>query len=54
MTHQSDDVRSAGRKRLEERRGFVPHVIVFLADWTDRPVPPLRGGQGIAATHARG
>lgn len=24
------DVRTTARKRLEERRGFVPHLIVFL------------------------
>lgn len=24
------DVRTTARKRLEERRGFVPHLIIFL------------------------
>jgi hypothetical protein len=30
MTGAPDDVRVAARKRLEERRGFVPHLIMFL------------------------
>ena len=30
MSGTSDDVRSVARKRLEERRGFVPHLIMFL------------------------
>ncbi|TDV44139.1 2TM domain-containing protein [Actinophytocola oryzae] len=30
MTDASDDVRATARKRLEERRGFVPHLIMFL------------------------
>jgi hypothetical protein len=30
MTSTSDDKRAAARKRLEERRGFIPHVIFFL------------------------
>lgn len=30
MTSTSDDRRAAARKRLEERRGFIPHVIFFL------------------------
>lgn len=30
MTGTTDDVRAVARKRLEERRGFVPHVIFFL------------------------
>jgi len=30
MTGTSEDVRSAARKRLAERRGFVPHLIIYL------------------------
>lgn len=30
MTDVSSDSRAAARKRLEERRGFVPHFIVYL------------------------
>lgn len=30
MTNISDESRAAARKRLEERRGFVPHLIVYL------------------------
>ena len=30
MTSTPDDVRATARKRLEERRGFVPHLIMFL------------------------
>lgn len=30
MTGAPDDVRTTARKRLEERRGFVPHLIMFL------------------------
>lgn len=26
----SEDTRAVARKRLEDRRGFVPHVIIFL------------------------
>lgn len=31
MADNTDDVREAARKRLESRRGFVPHLLVFLA-----------------------
>jgi hypothetical protein len=30
MTNIPDESRAAARKRLEERRGFVPHLIVYL------------------------
>lgn len=30
MTGTPGDVRAVARKRLEERRGFVPHLIMFL------------------------
>ena len=30
MTNISDETRVTARKRLEERRGFVPHLIVYL------------------------
>jgi 2TM domain-containing protein len=30
MTGTSDDVRAVARKRIEERRGFFPHLIMFL------------------------
>src|SRR4051794_30640061 len=30
MTTTPSDSRAAARKRLEERRGFVPHLIVYL------------------------
>jgi hypothetical protein len=30
MTNIQDESRAAARKRLEERRGFVPHLIVYL------------------------
>ena len=30
MTGTPEDVRVAARKRLEEWRGFVPHLIMFL------------------------
>jgi 2TM domain len=30
MTDTLDDARAAARKRLEERRGFLPHVLVYL------------------------
>lgn len=30
MTDTSNEVRAAARKRLEERRGFVPHLILYL------------------------
>lgn len=30
MTEISDETRATARKRLEERRGFVPHLIVYL------------------------
>jgi 2TM domain len=30
MTSTPSDPRTAARKRLEERRGFIPHLIVFL------------------------
>ena len=30
MNGTPDDVRAAARKRLEERRGFIPHLLIFL------------------------
>lgn len=30
MSTTSDDLRGVARKRLEERRGFVPHLITYL------------------------
>lgn len=30
MTNIPNESRAAARKRLEERRGFVPHLIVYL------------------------
>lgn len=30
MTDTSGDMRAVARKRLEERRGFVPHMVFFL------------------------
>ncbi|HEY7596178.1 MAG TPA: 2TM domain-containing protein [Actinophytocola sp.] len=30
MTNVPSDSRAAARKRLEERRGFIPHFIVYL------------------------
>ncbi|GAB3899565.1 2TM domain-containing protein [Kibdelosporangium lantanae] len=30
MAKASDDVRTVARKRLEERRGFVPHLIIYV------------------------
>jgi len=30
MTSTSSDSRTAARKHLEDRRGFVPHLIVYL------------------------
>jgi hypothetical protein len=30
MTDTPKDVRTVARKRLEERRGFVPHVILYI------------------------
>lgn len=30
MTGTPEDVRATARKRIEERRGFVPHLIMFL------------------------
>jgi hypothetical protein len=30
MTKISEESRAAARKRLEVRRGFVPHLIVYL------------------------
>jgi len=30
MTETPDGRREAARKRIEERRGFVPHVIVYV------------------------
>lgn len=30
MTNIPEESRAAARKRLEERRGFVPHLIVYL------------------------
>ena len=30
MTDTPNDARSAARKRLEERRGFVPHVLIYV------------------------
>lgn len=30
MTNVPSDSRAAARKRLEEQRGFVPHLIVYL------------------------
>lgn len=30
MTSTPSDSRTAARKRLEEQRGFVPHLIVYL------------------------
>jgi hypothetical protein len=30
MAGTSEDVRAVARKRLEERRGFVPHLIIYL------------------------
>lgn len=30
MSGTSDDERAAARKRLEERRGFVPHLLMYL------------------------
>lgn len=31
MSMQSDDLRTQARKRLEERRGFFPHLIVYVS-----------------------
>ena len=30
MARTPDDERTAARKRLEERRGFIPHLLVYL------------------------
>ena len=30
MTEMPRDAREAARKRIEERRGFVPHLIIYL------------------------
>lgn len=30
MAQTSDNARAAARKRLEERRGFVPHLLVYV------------------------
>jgi len=30
MTGTPDDAREAARKRVEERRGFLPHLIVYV------------------------
>jgi hypothetical protein len=30
MNVPSEDLREVARKRLEERRGFIPHLIVYL------------------------
>lgn len=30
MTGTPGDVRAAARKRIEERRGFVPHLIMYV------------------------
>ncbi|GAB3888546.1 hypothetical protein GCM10029964_056400 [Kibdelosporangium lantanae] len=30
VAKDSNDVRAVARKRLEERRGFVPHLIIFV------------------------
>ncbi len=30
MSSTSEDIRVAARKKIEERRGFVPHLIVYL------------------------
>ena len=30
MTGTPNDAREAARKRIEERRGFVPHLIIYL------------------------
>ena len=31
MADTTHDARAAARKRLEERRGFIPHLMVYLA-----------------------
>lgn len=30
MSVPSDELRSIARKRIEERRGFIPHLIVYV------------------------
>ena len=30
MSVPSDEMRMAARKRIEERRGFIPHLIVYI------------------------
>lgn len=30
MARTTDDARTAARKRLEERQGFIPHLLVYL------------------------
>lgn len=30
MTEKADDPRTTARKRLEERRGFLPHLLIFI------------------------
>lgn len=30
MTETLDERREAARKRIEERRGFLPHLVVYL------------------------
>lgn len=30
MSVQSDELRLAARKRIEERRGFIPHLLVYI------------------------
>ena len=30
MSDASDELRAAARKRIEDRRGFVPHLLMYL------------------------